>query len=68
MKKKKGIHANTREGLRPLKPGEQIVYGGGGFHIVKKEKPKSRPKKGGRSRRTRKDTSMLGKALRGQAF
>lgn len=36
MPKKKGIHANTRSGLRPLKKGEKVVYGGGGFHIVKK--------------------------------
>ena len=34
----KGIHANTREGLRPLKSGEMVVYYGGGFHIVKKDK------------------------------
>ena len=32
----KGIHANTFEGLRPLKPGERIVYYGGGVHIEKK--------------------------------
>lgn len=39
---KKGIHANTREGLRPLKPGEKIVYWGAGFHIEKKDKKKRR--------------------------
>ena len=31
----KGINANTREGLRSLKPGEKVVYYGGGFHIEK---------------------------------
>lgn len=36
MAKKKGIHANERSGLRPLKKGEVVVYGGGGFHIKKK--------------------------------
>lgn len=36
MPKRKGIHANTRSGLRPLKKGEKVVYYGGGFHIVKK--------------------------------
>ncbi len=35
MRKKKGIHASERSGLRPLKLGEQVAYGGGGFHIVK---------------------------------
>ena len=34
---KKGIHANKRSGLRPIKKGEQVVYGGAGFHIVKKK-------------------------------
>ena len=34
----KGIHANTRGGLRPLKSGEKVVYYGGGFHIEKKVK------------------------------
>ena len=34
--KKKGIHANERSGLRPLKQGEVVTYGGGGFRIVKK--------------------------------
>ena len=38
MAKKKGIHANTKAGLRPLKSGEKIVYGGAGFHIIKKAK------------------------------
>ena len=38
----KGIHANTREGLRPLKPGEKVVYYGGGLHIEKKSKKKKR--------------------------
>jgi len=33
---KKGIHAKTRQGLRPLKKGEKVVYWGGGFHIVKR--------------------------------
>lgn len=36
MAEKKGIHANTRSGLRPIKAGEKVVYGGAGFHIVKK--------------------------------
>lgn len=35
--KKTKIHANNKEDLRPLKPGEYIGYGGGGFHIMKKE-------------------------------
>lgn len=38
----KGIHANTRGGLRPLKKGEEVVYGGAGFHIVKKKQGKRR--------------------------
>jgi len=38
----KGIYANTREGLRPLKQGEIVSYWGGGFHIVKKDKKKRR--------------------------
>ena len=33
----KGIHANERNGLRPCKPGERVVYYGGGFHIEKKK-------------------------------
>lgn len=37
---RKGIHANTRSGLRPLKPGERVVYGGAGFHIIKKKRKK----------------------------
>ena len=37
MVRKKGIHANERSGLRPLKTGETVAYGGGGFHIVKKK-------------------------------
>jgi len=36
----KGIHANTRQGLRPTKKGEVVVHGGGGFHIVKKKQRK----------------------------
>jgi len=39
--KPKGIHANTRGGLRPLKKGEEVVYGGAGFHIVKKKEAKT---------------------------
>jgi len=39
---KKGIHANERSGLRKLKPGEMVCYGGGGFHIVKKDKKTKR--------------------------
>ena len=35
MPKKKGIHANERNGLRPPRKGEKVVYGGGGFHIKK---------------------------------
>ena len=38
--KNKGIHANTKSGLRPLKKGETIAYGGTGFNIVKKHPPK----------------------------
>ncbi len=49
MAKRKGIHANMRSGLRPLKPGEVVVYGGGGFHIVKKDsrtiKKKRKPRR-----------------------
>jgi len=41
MPKKKGIHANTRSGLRPLKKGEAVGYGGGGFNIYKKKKGKA---------------------------
>lgn len=37
MAKKKGIHANEKSGLRPLKKDEHIVYYGAGFHIIKKE-------------------------------
>ncbi|KKN72355.1 hypothetical protein LCGC14_0411820 [marine sediment metagenome] len=44
----KGIHTNTRGGLRPLKDGEQVVYWGGGFHIVKKEAAKQSKKRGRR--------------------
>jgi len=33
--RKRGIHANTRSGLRKLKKGEKIVYDEAGFHIVK---------------------------------
>ena len=44
MVKKKGIHANERSGLRALKPGEHVAYGGGGFHIVKDVQPKVRKK------------------------
>lgn len=40
MAKKKGIHANDKKDLRALKPNEKVVYGGGGFHIVKKGKKK----------------------------
>ncbi len=36
-RKKKGVHATTRGGLRSLKRGEEIVYGGAAFHIVKKK-------------------------------
>jgi len=42
MPKHKGIHANERSGLRPLKKGEIITYGGGGFHIAKKETKRKR--------------------------
>lgn len=42
MPKQKGIHANERSGLRPLKSGERVVYYGGGFHIEKIEKVKKR--------------------------
>ncbi len=51
MTKKKGIHANTRSGLRPLKKGEQITYYGGGFHIVKKKKRKGKVSEDTRQRR-----------------
>jgi len=34
-KKTRGIHADTRSGLRKLKKGEKVTYSGGGFHIVK---------------------------------
>lgn len=40
MATKKGIHANTKNGLRPTKTGEKVVYGGAGFHIIKKQKSK----------------------------
>ena len=45
MAKKKGIHANERSGLRRLKLGEHVTYGGGGFHIVKDEKTKPKSKR-----------------------
>lgn len=34
------IHANTKKELRKCNPDETVVYGGGGFHIVKKDKVK----------------------------
>jgi len=34
------IHANTRSELRKCKPDEMVVYGGGMFHIIKKDKYK----------------------------
>ena len=40
----KGIHANDRSGLRPLKKGEKVVYWGAGFHIVKKDSKPTRKK------------------------
>lgn len=35
--KGKGIHANKKVDLRPIKKGEKVVFDGGGFHIVKKD-------------------------------
>lgn len=46
MAKKRGkIHADKKSELRPLKKGEKIVYGGGGFHIVKDKPVKKKNKR-----------------------
>lgn len=37
MPKRKGLHGNSKSDLRSLKKGEKVVYGGGGFHIVKSD-------------------------------
>jgi hypothetical protein len=31
------IHANKKSDLRKYKSNEKVVYGGGGFHIIKKK-------------------------------
>ena len=36
MSPQRGIHSKTRSGLRPLRPGEKVVFTGGVYHIVLK--------------------------------
>lgn len=37
-KKRRVLHANLKSKLSKPKKNEKVVYGGGGFHIVKKKK------------------------------